>query len=187
MAGVTRNGSIGNQVGLPCWICSIPRKYSRNWQGHNEQEKNWISNELESSVIGNTSTLCIGFANFYWRFIKDFSKICILIRETLKGDKTKFHWGPKQDEAFTELKTQFVTAPILEHFYSDRATVVEMEASDFALRCVLSLFNEKRLHPVAFHSRKLNPGQRNYKIHEKELVTILAAFKKWKPVSGWSR
>ena len=46
----------------------------------------------------------IGFANFYRRFTKDFSEICTPITETPKGDKAKFHWGPKQDKAFTELK-----------------------------------------------------------------------------------
>jgi len=103
----------------------------------------------------------IGFANFYRRFIKDFSKICTPITKTLKGDKTRFHWGPKQDEAFTEVKRRFVTASILEHVYPDRKRVVETDASDFALGCVLSQFKDKRLHPVAFHSRKLNPAERN--------------------------
>jgi len=98
----------------------------------------------------------------------------------LKGDKTRFHWGPKQDEAFTELKRRFVTAPILEPFYPDRETVVETDASDFALGCVLSQFKDKKLHPVAFHSRKLNSTERNYEIHEKELLAILEAFKKWR-------
>jgi len=45
----------------------------------------------------------IGFANFYRPFIKDFSKICTPITETLKGEKTRVHWGPKQNEAFMEL------------------------------------------------------------------------------------
>jgi len=62
----------------------------------------------------------IGFANIYRRFIKDFSKICTPITEIVKGDQAKFHWGPKLDLAFTELKKRFVTAPILEHFYPDR-------------------------------------------------------------------
>ena len=61
----------------------------------------------------------------------------------MKGDKTKFFWGDKQNRAFEELKTRFITAPILEHFYPDRETVVETDASDFALGCVLSQFKEK--------------------------------------------
>jgi len=126
----------------------------------------------------------IGFAIFYRRFIKDFSKIGTPITETLKGDKTKFYWRPKQDEAFTKLKKQFVTAPILEHFSPDRKTVVETDASDFALGCMLSQFKDKRLHPVAFHSSKLNPAERNYEIHDKELLAILEAFKEWNHYLG---
>jgi len=32
---------------------------------------------------------------------------------------------------------------------------------------------------VAFHSRKLNDAERNYEIHDKELLAILEAFKEW--------
>ena len=97
----------------------------------------------------------------------------------LKGDKNKFYWGPKQDEAFTELKRRFVTALILEHFYLDREPVVETDASDFAIGCILSQFKNKRLHPVVFHPRKLNPAERHDEIHDKELLAILEAFKEW--------
>ena len=33
---------------------------------------------------------------------------------------------------------------------------------------------------MAFHSRKLNDAERNYEIHDKELLAILEAFKEWK-------
>jgi len=36
--------------------------------------------------------------------MKDFAKICTPITEMLEGDKTKFHWGSKQDGALTEIK-----------------------------------------------------------------------------------
>jgi len=58
--------------------------------------------------------------------------------------------------------------------------VVETEASDFALGCVLSQYQGRRLHPVAFHSRKLNSAERNYEIHDKELLAIMEALKEWK-------
>src|SRR5712664_768541 len=102
----------------------------------------------------------IGFANFYRRFIKDFSKICKPITETLKGDARKFNWGPEQNKAFEELKSRFTSAPILCHFFPDRETIVETDASDFALGCVLSQFKDKRLHPVAFNSTNLNEAER---------------------------
>jgi len=122
----------------------------------------------------------IGFANFYGRFIKDFSKVCKPITETLKGNPKDFHWGREQEEAFEELKKRFTTAPILSHFYPGRKTVVKTDASDFALGCVLSQYQGRRLHPVAFHSRKLNSAERNYEIHDKELLAIMEAFKEWK-------
>jgi len=58
--------------------------------------------------------------------------------------------------------------------------VVETDATDFALGCVLSQYQGRRLHPVAFHSRKLNSAERNYEIHDKELLAIMEAFKEWK-------
>ena len=61
----------------------------------------------------------IGFANFYRRFIKDFSKICKPITETLEGDPRNFSWVTEQNQAFQELKTRFIAAPILCHFFPD--------------------------------------------------------------------
>ena len=124
--------------------------------------------------------IVIGFANFYRRFIKDFSKICKPITETLKGNPRDFSWGKEQEEAFEEPKHRFTTAPILADFYPERETVVETDPSDFALGCVLSPFLDCRLHHVAYHSRKLSPAERNYQIHDKELVGILEAFTEWK-------
>jgi len=58
--------------------------------------------------------------------------------------------------------------------------VVETDATDFALGCVLSQYQGRRLHPVAFHSRKLNSAERNYEIHDMELLAIMDALKEWK-------
>jgi len=80
----------------------------------------------------------------------------------LKSNPKDFHWGREQEEAFEELKKRFTTAPILSHFYPGRKRVVEPDASDFALGCVLSQYQGRRPHPVAFHSRKLNSAERNY-------------------------
>jgi len=59
--------------------------------------------------------------------------------------------------------------------------VIETDASDFALGCILSQYLGKRLHPVAFQSRKLNDTECNSEIHDKELLAILETFREWKP------
>jgi len=120
------------------------------------------------------------FATFYRQFIKDFSKVCKRMTETLKGSSKDFHGGSEQEKAFEQLKRKFRTAPFLSNFYPGRKTVVETDDSDFALRCVLSQYQARGLHRVAFHSQKLNSAERNYKIHEKELRAIIEEFKEWK-------
>ena len=122
----------------------------------------------------------IGFANFYCRFIKNFSAICAPITNLLKGDPKKFFWGREQHEAFEDLKRPFISAQILCHFYPELETVVETDASNYALGCILSQFHGKRLHPVTFHSRNLSLAERNYDIHDKELLAIVVAFIEWR-------
>jgi len=126
--------------------------------------------------------ILIRFANFYRRFMENFSKVCKPITDMLKtkGGKHLWFWGEEQDKAFKELKQRFTSAPILEHFYPDRKTVIETDASDFALGSILSQYLGKRLHPDAFQSSKLTDSERNYEIHDKELLAILEAFREWK-------
>jgi len=82
--------------------------------------------------------------------------------------------------AFGKLKKRFTTAPILSHFYPGRKTVGKTDASHFGLGGILSKYKERQLHPVAFHSHKLNSAGINYEIHNEELFVIREAFKEWK-------
>jgi len=120
--------------------------------------------------------ILIEFPNFYRRFIKDFSRVCKPITETLKGKPKEFHRGREQEEACQELKRWFITAPILSHFYLGRKTGVETDASDFALRCVLSQYQGRQHHLVAFYSWKPNSVERNYEIQDTELLAIMELF-----------
>jgi len=93
----------------------------------------------------------------------------------------KWSLNPEAGKAFNELKKRFTTAPILAHFDAQRPAIIETEASDFALGAVLSQKDEEnQLHPVAFHSRKFQPAEINYEIHDKELLAIVDAFKHWR-------
>jgi len=122
----------------------------------------------------------LGFANFYRRFIKDYSRIARPLTELTKGGKKEWEWNLQAEEAFRELKQRFTTAAILAHFDTNKPVIIETDASDFAIGAVLSQKDEEvRLHPVAFHSRKFQPAEINYEIHDKELLAIVDAFKHW--------
>ena len=54
----------------------------------------------------------IGFANFYRRFIRGFSNVARPLHD-LTGKGVTFQWGDKQHRAFEDLRTRFISAPIL--------------------------------------------------------------------------
>src|SRR5258706_4223304 len=118
----------------------------------------------------------LGFANFYRHFIEGYSRLtCPLTDLTKKSEK--FVWSNECDIVFDQLKKRFTSAPILRHFDPELPCTVECDASDFAIGAILSQEYVKRLHPVAFHSRKMNKHEINYEIHDKELLAITSAFK----------
>ena len=54
----------------------------------------------------------LGFANFYRRFIRGFSRVAAPL-SALTSTVVPFLWSPDAEEAFTKLKKLFVTAPVL--------------------------------------------------------------------------
>jgi RNase H-like domain found in reverse transcriptase/Reverse transcriptase (RNA-dependent DNA polymerase)/Integrase zinc binding domain/Integrase core domain/Chromo (CHRromatin Organisation MOdifier) domain/Retroviral aspartyl protease len=122
----------------------------------------------------------LGLANYYRRFIRSFSKIAAPLTRLLRKN-VPFQMGDAARSAFQELKTAFTTAPVLIHFDPSKPIVVETDASDYALGAVASQqAPDGKLHPFAFHSRALDPAERNYEIHDKELLGIVDAFRIWR-------
>ncbi|MBW0505228.1 hypothetical protein O181_044943 [Austropuccinia psidii MF-1] len=60
------------------------------------------------------------------------------------------------------------------------STIVETNASNYALGAVLSQVSDSGKHPIAFGSRKLIPAELRYDIHHKELLYIVWALKRWR-------
>ncbi|MBW0565427.1 hypothetical protein O181_105142 [Austropuccinia psidii MF-1] len=51
---------------------------------------------------------------------------------------------------------------------------------DYAFGSVLSQVSDSGKYPIAINSRKLIPAEINYEIHDKELLGIVWALKRWK-------
>jgi RNase H-like domain found in reverse transcriptase/Reverse transcriptase (RNA-dependent DNA polymerase)/Integrase zinc binding domain/Chromo (CHRromatin Organisation MOdifier) domain len=114
----------------------------------------------------------LGFANFYRRFIKNYSKIAAPLTN-LTRKEVKFKWSPEAEEAFSSLKRAFCSAPILRHFDQTKPAIIEVDASDFAYGGVLSQYHDGVLHPCAFISKKFTAAELNYEIYDKEMLAIV--------------
>ncbi len=121
----------------------------------------------------------LDFANFYKRFIYDYSRITISLIHLIRKD-VFFVWFQKCQIAFNILKKVFTFKIILRHYNSDHKIVIEINASNYVFKDILSQYDENEiLHSVAYFSKKHNSVECNYEIYDKELMIIVCAFEKW--------
>ena len=121
-----------------------------------------------------------GLVGFYRRFIKDFSKIAAPL-SALTGD-VPFKMGEEELASFNALKTAITTAPVLSPPDPDPAKpfLICCDSSGKALGAVLSQGTGADMRVIAFESRKLNDAETRYENHDKELLAIVHALKKWR-------
>jgi len=93
----------------------------------------------------------------------------------------KWEWMERQKRAFKELKKRFTQELVLAAPDLDKKMRMEVDVSDYATGGVLSMECEDNLwRPVAFLSKSLNETERNYKIHDKEILTIVRGLEAWR-------
>ena len=151
----------------------------------------------------------LGFANFFCRFIRNYSQIAAPLLNLLKTGKDKKKTGievrqtnvvpknvvPKNVvpapfplseaamEAFKALKEAFTSAPLLRYFDENKPMRVETDASAFAIGGILTQRFEVDGHlhwlPVAYYSKKLLDTETQYGTGEQELLAIVEAMHHW--------
>ena len=123
----------------------------------------------------------LGLANYYRAFVLNFSDRSAPLTDLLCA-KQPFVWGTPQQTAFADLKQALTSAPLLQPYRADRSiTLVMSDSSASGLGAVLMQADEKgRLHPVAYHSRKLSSAERNYPTREQELLAIIDSLRAWR-------
>ena len=137
----------------------------------------------------------VGFINFYRRFIPEFSHHARALFDLTMKD-VRFNWGPPQEDAFAKLKGLVTAAPVLALPDSDSPFRLEADSSGFATGAVLSQESRKdgKWHPIAFLSKALSPVERNYEIHDTEMLAIVRGLEEWRhylegarhPVEIWT-
>jgi len=122
----------------------------------------------------------LGLANYYKRFIKNFTKIAAPLHMLVRKEQ-KWKWKKEQEEAFRKLKKVFITEPILVIPDIDREMRVEADASDYAMgEVLLTKCEDGKWRPVAFIFKSLNIIEQNYKIHDKEMLAFIRCLEAWR-------
>jgi hypothetical protein len=122
----------------------------------------------------------VGFANFYRRFITGFSHHTHALFDLTKKD-VKFEWTEREQRVFDKIKEAVTSAPVLVLPDRNQPFRIEADGSGFATGAVLSQLSseDNKWHPVVFLSKSLNEVERNYQIHDTEMLAIIRALEEW--------
>ena len=138
----------------------------------------------------------LGFAGYYRRFIKDYSKIARPLNDLTAGYlppkrrlvsphssshrpssadyKKPFNekWTPVCEDAFKTLIQKLTSAPILAFADMKKPYVVHTDASTHGLGAALYQEQEGKLRVIAYASRGLNRCEQRYPAHKLEFLSL---------------
>jgi len=122
----------------------------------------------------------LGFANYYHKFIQNFTAIARPLYNMIKKCQ-KWNWTEKQKKAFGELKEKFTKEQVLAAPDLDKKMRMKVDALDYAMGEVLSMKCEDgKWRLVVFLSKSLNKTERNYEIHDKEMLVVIRGLENWR-------
>ena len=131
------------------------------------------------STVWRKFSSSVGFANFYRKFIKNYSKICLPLTNSTALKPSDWRQTLEILASQRTLIQAFTSTPILKHFVPGLRAIVETGISDFALGIILSQKHCKSIHPW-ISTIKFTPAEISYDTCDKELLAIVDCFKRWR-------
>ena len=108
--------------------------------------------EVEQTRTGILSFL--GLVRYYQRFVPHLADLSQPLTSLLRKERNPEEWGRPQEEAVQAIKDVFRSTAVLAHFDSSKDTILQTDASLYALGAVLSQMQpeaHRALRSVGLH------------------------------------
>ncbi|OWZ11371.1 reverse transcriptase [Phytophthora megakarya] len=145
-----------------------------------DSEKVRVINEWPTPSNVKELRQFLGLATYLCKYVENYAGKIRPLSQLLKKEAA-WIWTAECQQAFDAVKQCLTEAPSFAVANQDRPFHVVCDASDFAIGCALmQLDHEGRDRAVYYQSRQLKPTERNYPVHEKELLAMKYALAKFR-------
>jgi hypothetical protein len=100
-----------------------------------------------------------------------------------KLDPKNFKWGDAEEQAFNNIKRIMTSLPCLKNIDYNSSDPLWLFTDASGSRLGAALFQGKDwkgASPIAYDSHLMTSAERNYPVHEQELLAVVHALQKWK-------
>ena len=144
-------------------------RVDREGQHHTDEKIPPIKGALSSKNVAELRS-SLGLLNYYGNFIPNLSTLLKLLHE-LPRKGVKWAWTEESEKAFVCSKSELVTDKVLVP-YDEK--ILACDTSPYGVGVVIShVMDDGEERPIAFASRTLTKGERNYLQIEKEALGIV--------------
>ncbi|GBG64345.1 hypothetical protein CBR_g41546 [Chara braunii] len=121
----------------------------------------------------------LGLANYYRKFVRNFSTIAAPLRRLLKKE-TIWQWDKDCTSALKKLKRALIEYPVLKVADPSLPFVVTTDASQYGIGAVLQQDDDNGYRPIEFMSARMPCEKVATSTYERELYALRQALDHWK-------
>ena len=114
----------------------------------------------------------LGLCSYYRKFIPNFSAIAKPLTKLTEKEQ-EFKWGVEQEDAWRELKSRLIHAPVLAYPDPTVEFILDTDASAYGIGAVISQVQDDVEKVIAYGSRTLTKEERRYCVTRRELLAVV--------------
>ena len=130
----------------------------------------------------------LGFANYYWKFIKGYVDKVYPMQKLMRNKGKKFEWSDEAEVAFENIKRKLCEAPVLGMPTEKGMYVLDTDASVVAISGLLHQEQERNgrtvLRPIAYGSKVLSDTEMKYGAPKAEMFAVVTFVEKYRAYLG---